>query len=132
LQEECNDVSRIIAYLRSGELPQDAKLARQTIFQAEDFHFNGGLLYHKYNPRNKHKSEEQPLIEQLVLPVAMRTKVMYQYHDLIGHPNYERMYATIRNKYWWNGMFTDIKKYAKCCEACGAVRNDTHTLRRHL
>ena len=31
---------------------------------------------------------------------------------------YEETYQRIANKYWWNGMGTDIKNYVKTCEIC--------------
>jgi len=132
LQSECPDISRIITYLRTGELPLDVKLARQTVFEAENYFFQNGLLYHKFTHKNKHRAKAQPIMEQLVVPSGLRVKIMYQYHDQIGHPNHERTYATIKDKYYWSKMYTEIKTYCKHCETCGAIRKETHSKKAPL
>src|SRR2546425_13183645 len=51
LQNECPDLSRIIKYLRTGELPTEEKIARQTVFESEDYFFQDEILKHKYTPK---------------------------------------------------------------------------------
>jgi len=98
LQLECPDAGRIITYLQTNELPQDPKLARETVFQAEEYFFKDGVLFHHYTPKNKHVAKAQPIIEQLVVPTSLRMKVLHQFHDLNGHSGFDRTYATIRSR----------------------------------
>ena len=127
MQNGCPDIDRIKAYLQNGELPQDAKLARQTVFESEQYFFrNDGALCHHYSPRNKNVNQKQPVTEQLVIPTSMRTKVLYQFHDLCGHNGHDRTYATIRSRYFWPQLYRDVRSYCKTCRVCQQIRHDTH------
>ena len=126
LQNECPDLSRIIKYLRLGELPIEEKLARQTVFESEDYYFQDGILKHKYTPKNKNLCRGEPVVDQLAVPTQLRAKVLYEYHDLAGHNAHERTYATIRKRYFWPRFYGEIFNYCKTCEVCQRVKNHTH------
>src|SRR3989442_304148 len=126
LQNECKDLSRIIKYLRTGELPNEDKLARQTVFESEDYFFQDGVLKHKYTPKNKNVCRGEPVVDQLAVPTQLRTKILYEYHDLAGHNSHERTYATIRKRYFWPRFYSEIFNYCKTCEICQKVKNHTH------
>src|SRR2546425_1119559 len=126
LQNECPDLSRIIKCLRLGELPIEEKLARQTVFESEDYYFQDGILKHKYTPKNKNLCRGEPVVDQLAVPTQLRTKILFEYHDLAGHNSHERTYATIRKKYFWPRFYGEIFNYCKTCEICQKVKNHTH------
>src|SRR6267154_647706 len=126
MQNDCPDLSRIIAYLRKGELPLDNKMARQTVFESEDYFFKDGVLKHKYSPKNKHLCRGEPVVDQLAVPTKLRNKILYEYHDLAGHNSHERTYATIRKRYFWPKFYSDIFNYCKSCEVCQKIKNHTH------
>src|SRR2546425_1120780 len=126
LQNDCPDLGRIIRYIRTGELHLEQKLARQTVFESEDYFFQDGILKHKYTPKDKNVCRGEPVVEQLAVPTQMRTKVLYEYHDLAGHNAHERTYATIRRRYFWPRFYSDIFNYCKSCETCQKVKNHTH------
>ena len=61
------------------------------------------------------------MIKQLVIHVNMRSEVLKTYHDAIvggGHKCGVRIYAAIRQIYYWPQLFRDVEEYAKYCEAC--------------
>jgi len=53
LQRECPDYVHLIAYLTDGALPDDDKLAKKLVLEAEQFALIDGVLYHLYQPRSK-------------------------------------------------------------------------------
>src|SRR4051812_35108203 len=90
MQNECQDLGRIIRYLRTGELPVNDKLARQTIFESEDYFFQDGMLKHKYTPKNNNLCRGEPVVDQLAVSTRLREKILYEYHDLADHNSQER------------------------------------------
>jgi len=126
MQKECYDLGRIIKYLETGELPLDNRLARQTVVESEDYYFREGVLNHKYSPKNKYLRKGEPVIDQLAVPTKLRSKILYEYHDLAGHNAHGRTYATICKRYFWPKCYNDIFKYCKTCEVCQKIKNHTH------
>ena len=117
-QRKDYNISRIIQYMENGELPQDAKSARQTVIEAEFFFFKDGILHHRQHESDKRKQAISAAIEQVVIPEDMRIQVLEQYHDNNGHPAVERCYAAIRQHYYWHRMYADIRRYARSCTVC--------------
>jgi len=132
LQKECPDVGRIVMYLRENELPQDAKLARRTTFEADQYFFKDGILHHLYRPSNKDLQQTHPVIKQLVVPIKLRAEIMRSYHDDSAHPGTERMYSTLRQKYYWSNCYQDLKGYIRSCQACQQAKRDFHPQRPPL
>ena len=58
LQRSCPDFSPIIRYLETGELPDDEKLAKQVILQADQYAILNNTLRHLYIPRTKKRLTE--------------------------------------------------------------------------
>jgi hypothetical protein len=125
-QKNCPDLGRIIEYLQNFELPEDAKIARQTVAEATSYFFKDGLLYHHYTVPNRHAAEVEPIIEQLAIPSSLRTKVLYQIHDKGGHFNHDKTYLSLRARYFWPRMYTDCKLYCKTCHICQQIKSATH------
>ena len=110
LQAACPDIGRIVAFLKNGDLPLDEKLARQTVFEAENYFFKEDVLYHHYQPRAKHVDEVKPLIKQVVIPVCLRQDVLREFHDNGGHNGFDRTYIMLREKWFWPSLYKDVKR----------------------
>ncbi len=54
------------------------------------------------------------------VPKSLRSYFLYYFHGLpiTGHPGRRRMYAQLKRYYYWPGMYTNVKKWVKCCIAC--------------
>ena len=63
--------------------------------------------------------EVRPLI---VLPASLRPEVMRVLHDdpTSGHSGIKRTYDSIRRRFWWFGMASQITKYVNSCNSCQA------------
>ena len=95
----------------------------QTVFkmQCEDYVLVNGILFRiKYEKENK---EEPTLV--LCVPEKYVPTVLYQYHTplLAGHPGVIKLYDTIRQKYYFPGMFNLVREFVECCLECQSMKS---------
>ena len=132
LQENCSDISRILLYLKTGELPENDKLARRTIYESENYFIQNDILYHLFKRKSsKNSTVQYPITEQLAVPQSLRSEIMKQYHKA-GHKNFERTYHTIREKYFWTDLYKDCKNFVRNCQFCQRVNPANHPHRAFL
>lgn len=55
---------------------------------------------------------------QLVLPLSLRTVALRGTHDDAGHQGQSRTLHLVRQRFFWSGMDTDVKKYVSHCKRC--------------
>ena len=121
-----------MTYLKEGELPTDEKLARQTVFEAEQYFLKDEVLLHHYQPTKKRVDEVTPLIKQVVIPICLRKEVLQEFHDNNGHPGFDRCYVTLKEKYFWPKIYNDVREYCKTCDICQRAKIKTHFRRQPL
>ena len=90
----------------------------QTVFkmQCEDYVLVNGILFRiRYDKEDK---GEPTLV--LCIPEKYVPTVLYQYHTplLAGHPGVIKLYDTIRQKYYFPGMFNLVREFVECCLEC--------------
>ena len=53
---------------------------------------------------------------------SLRTRMIQETHDstLTGHPGRELTYATMARRWFWPGMSSDIRRFCRNCDKCGA------------
>jgi hypothetical protein len=79
------------------------------------FFVKNGLLYR----RGKVTLDEVDLcVSQLVLPSTCRKKVLLIAHDIpmSGHLSYQKTLDRVIQRFFWPGIYKDVKNY---CESCG-------------
>ena len=77
-----------------------------------------GRLYHIHQPRDKGMSQLKPIIKPLCVPRELRYDLVHAYHVQNQHLGQDRLFASIRNSYYWKTMFTDIYKHVQSCNVC--------------
>jgi RNase H-like domain found in reverse transcriptase/Integrase zinc binding domain len=122
----CPDFADIFWYLSNGQLPDDDKVARKIILQAPDFVLENGVLYHLYSPRTKHLQRAKAVVKQLAIPTALRHRIAIQLHDRNCHPGHDRLFAIVRNLYYWPQMYTYLKKHVDTCFDCQQAKRPIH------
>jgi len=132
LQHESKDLRPILDWLEEGTLPESDKDARQIILQAENFQIVDGLLYHLYHPRIKRLNEIKPVIQQLCVPDVLREELMVAYHDNNSHVGRERLYDTLKQKYYFPQMYTSVIEYVTSCDICQKTKTSPHTRKAPL
>ena len=111
LQRECPDYKPIFEYIEEGTLPQDEKTARKIVFESEQFIIDDGTLYHLFYPRTKRMEQIVPIVKQLCVPRILREELMLAYHDNNCHVGQERLYNSLKIKYWFPLMYTTVIQY---------------------
>jgi len=116
LQHESKDLQPILKWLENGIFPQSDKEARHLILRSEHFQIIDGLLYHLHFPRTKRLNEIKPVLQQLCVPDVLREEFHKAYHDHNAHIGRERLYDTLKQKYYFPQMYTS--EYVSTCDTC--------------
>jgi len=135
LQRESPDLLPFIRYLEANELPEDNSLARKIILQSEQFALDDNTLYHLYYPRSKKLAAVKPVIKQLAVPLAMRTDLIHASHDSEfggAHLGIDRVYTTMRQKYYFPQMYTQVCTHIRTCDRCQCGKREIHARRAPL
>lgn len=105
--EQAKDLALVpvIIYLRDDVLPDDQKLARKLVLEGPQYDLINGVLHHE-NPH-------QPGSWRVVVPGSLRGGLMEEMHGgrFSGHFAWRKMYCTMRKKYWWKGMCSDVERF---------------------
>ena len=98
--------------IEEGDLPPDQEQARRLVLEKPNFHVVDGLLCHT-NPALPDKL-------QLVVPNCLKSTLLRESHNgkFAGHFAERKLYATLRTKYWWKGMRSDVHAHCHSCIAC--------------
>ena len=125
-QHQCSDFRHIFAYLETGELPDDNTVARRTVFESEQYTIISCTLYHLYAPRQKGKDIINTIVQQLCIPSKLRDDITKAYHDNNGHIGFDKLYESIRNKYYWPRTYAELSEYVKNCSECQQTKRPVH------
>ena len=126
LQLNSPDFADLYKFLHSDILPEDKNLAKNIIYKSSQYELIDGVLYHIFESRGRNKTKQDRIIKQLALPEILRPEILHNYHDKAGHFGEDRVYATLRLKYWFPGMMNYVRKWIKSCEACQINKRDIH------
>jgi len=118
LQRECPDYKPIFEYIEEGILPQEEKTARKIVFESEQYVIDDGTLYHLFHPRTKRMEDIVPIVKQLCIPRILREELMVAYHDNNCHIGQERLYNSLKMKYWFPLMYSTVLQYVASCVLC--------------
>lgn len=81
------------------------------------FSIDKGLLYRHFSSP---KVSDNKTFKQLVIPEALRRKVMTIAHDSIlgGHLGTKKTLDRISSSFYWPGIQGDVKRYCQSCDLC--------------
>ena len=130
IQQTCPDISPMYNYITHGDLPNEDKLARKIILEADQYGMTEQVLYHVFFPRTKGTLQMDMVINQVVVPKCVRRQILSEYHDSLiggGHQGFDRTYCAIKMKYYWSGMYADVNKYVKTCNECQHAKRHYHS-----
>jgi len=132
LQRKCPDFIPIFDYIENGILPDDDKSARKLILESEQFLIDDGILYHIFHPRTKRLNVIKPTVQQLCVPGVLREELLTAYHDNNAHVGRERLYNTLKFKYYFPRMYTSVIEYVSSCDVCQRTKTSPHTKKAPL
>ena len=126
-QQECPEIGPMYSYVANNELADDDKLARRIVLESDQYGMRNDTLYHIFSPRTKGVLRMDKLINQVVVPVKLRSQILSEYHDSLvggGHQGFDRTYHAIKSKYYWNDMYADVDKYVRQCRECQQAKRN--------
>ena len=106
------------SHQETGKLPEDEKKAKYIALQRELFLLEDGVLY--YIGISKKKSGEMLQHPKLiVVPASLKTLVL-ECHNApsSGHLHFKRTLARVEAKYYWEGIYSEVKRHCNNCQAC--------------
>ncbi|VDI53475.1 Hypothetical predicted protein [Mytilus galloprovincialis] len=113
LQKADPTIKRLMLYINGDQTATKRQFVRETkevrklVNITKYLKKENGILY-KVNRNAK----------QLLLPNALKQKVLNTAHDEMGHQCFERTFDIIRGKCYWPYMYTEIADYCDTCERC--------------
>ncbi|OQV24336.1 hypothetical protein BV898_01875 [Hypsibius exemplaris] len=82
--------------------------------RCDDFVLEHGQLFYRTKKGKKvHCVEDR----------AERVRLIWQQHS-IDHRRRDRLFSTLRDKYYWKGMLNDVNRVLESCEYCARIRDD--------
>ena len=100
------------------ERPRMIANGQQSAAAGENFFLQDGMLYRRYQPPGS--ISESQVVDQLVLPTRCRNAVLKLAHDIpmAGHLGKAKTTDRILQRFYWPGVYCDVKQYCKECERC--------------
>jgi hypothetical protein len=130
-QDQCVDYGPIKRFLVTGELPTNEKLARKIILDSDNYTINeDNVLEHLYTPRTKNLDRLSSVIKQICIPDSLRMELVESTHISLIHPGVDKLYGTLRMKYYFPNMWKLTEEYTKTCAQC--LRVKSHKSHGHL
>ena len=131
-QHTDKDLAHVIDYLQHGNLPDDNKTARRVLLTKDNFAIRDGKLIHLGVKRQKNNGTEQPIAEQLCIPKQLQSTLLARYHAQLMHCGYEKMYLTLKQRVYWQNMYSDVRDYVAQCETCHVAKANRHPVKAKI
>ena len=55
---------------------------------------------------------------RLLIPMALKDRVLDWYHIIMCHPGVTVLYQTLKQNVYWKGIKSDVEAYCKTCHQC--------------
>ena len=123
---DCPDFAQIIEYLEKGKLPEKEESARRVLVESQDYVLHDGVLYHLYTPRTRRIDRALAVIRQVCVPRQFRERVAEELHSRNAHIGFDRLYSTVRSRFYWPGMYTFLHNYVITCLDCQRCKRPIH------
>ena len=131
LQETCPKLKHIYELLENPNKPLSKEAVKhmdqRSIMQIHQYFINKeGQLQYLYDIRankNQPMNSKGAHRELLVVPLCLRKKVIDQAHR--GHCSPQRVQELLLRKYFWPGMYGEVRKYVSSCVTCTRSNNRT-------
>jgi ribosomal protein L21E len=105
---------QIYSYLNNQAFPKNQSPRERKQFLNKVKHFQ---LYNKQLFK-KPRGSNQQLIKVIRRHEMEPLLYMMHNHPTSGHLGIEATYNRLKDKYYWNQMFDDIKEYVQSCDSC--------------
>jgi transposase InsO family protein len=93
-------------------LGQENRNVRKLCYQWDRLIEKQGILYRKV--QDDFEGEQL----QLIVPDKLKSLILTELHDKLGHQGIERTMALVRRRYYWPSLAQDVTKWCTQCERC--------------
>src|SRR5919205_3458148 len=109
-----NLYQEILKYVKENELPKEksSKEIKKLITKSRYFKEINGQLF------KKHRKEKGKLLKVIQRYELEQLLYMMHNHPTSRHMGIESTYKRIKERYYWNQMYDDIKEYIQTCDSC--------------
>ena len=120
-QQNCPIIGDLYCFINTGLVPAGNNLTQADIANQDQYDIIDGILIHFFQPRVKHKNQLDYLIKQIVVPQKYRARLLNEYHSSLAggcHAGSDRLFLSIRQKYFWKRLYSDVYEYQRSCDKC--------------
>jgi len=121
-----DDFVDMYLFLRHGQLTGVDERDRKPLLMADHYYLEGFYLYKASPPRGRKQGRLRPILYQLCIPRKFRNHILSQFHQLLGHYSYGRLYPSISATYFWPNLCSDIKEFVRTCPVCQRTKIPTN------
>jgi len=120
------EFSEMYEFKLNGTLPSNNDSARKLLLTQDLFTLDqtDGLLYRVMVPRGKRERRVQPLQRLLCLPTKYQFYIVDLVHRTLSHPSTERLYLSLKCRYYSKKLFELSDSIAKTCSECQQGKRD--------
>ena len=125
-QNKDDHLKELRLYLTSGDLPSNTEQAKKICAKAANFAMIDSILYYLEPKRRK--------VQLAVVPDRLKESILQHYHGgkMTGHFSAARLYRTVSQIWWWEGMYQDIVTFCHRCPQCAISGKGSRTNRPPL
>ena len=133
LQEESQTMGDLQEYLLTRRVPprlrrgQNDYELKRLWRQRKRLFVHKGMVY-----RNFLDPVSGERLHQILIPRRDAAMVLNAYHDQSGHFGVHKTEATIRRRFYWIGMRSDVEKWCSECAVCNITKNGRKNARAPL
>ena len=98
----------------------------------DQFIIRDNQLLHISIKRQKNNHTNQPIVEQLCIPKDMQSTLLARYHAQLMHCGYEKQYLSMKQRVYWENLYTDVRHYVTQCETCHTAKANKHSTKAKI
>lgn len=108
-------INCVYNFITTGTLPDDKNVANTIVKLSQ---FEDDIVYTIWAPSRKDIRSE--IRQQLWLPKSLVPDILREHHDgpLAAHLGFKKTYTRIKERFYWETMYKDIRHYIKTCPDC--------------
>jgi len=106
----------IYEYLRDDKLTGNKDVDRKTILMSDNYYLESDLLYKVTPTRGRKEQRILNSYQQLCIPQKYASNLLKEWHGLLGHYSSRRLLPTLRTRFWWPTILTNVKNVSKICD----------------
>jgi hypothetical protein len=113
-----SELKPMIDYLEHKIIPEDQTTRETIVGEAIAYELIDGILCRTF--RHTLKIGNDQYEPRIVIPKRMREEMLHAFHDSLigGHLGIKKTYEKLAHKYYWKGLYNDVKMWISTCVDC--------------